>query len=65
MPHLIENPGMTTPRFLELWQSDYFADVSLRRRLAFTRYELVKAHLNIDKSVLARIPTHETPVVTA
>jgi oxalate decarboxylase len=59
------NTGTTTLRYLELWQSDHFADVSLRQWLAFTPHELVKAHLNIDKSVLAQIPTHKTPVVPA
>src|SRR5208337_4480424 len=29
MPHYIENTGTTTLRYLELWQSDHFADVSL------------------------------------
>jgi len=33
--------------------------------LAFTPYELVRAHLSIDRSVLANIPTHKTPVVPA
>jgi oxalate decarboxylase len=65
MPHYIENTGTSTLRYLELWQSDHFADVSLRQWLAFTPYELVKAHLNIDKSVLAQIPTRKTPVVPA
>jgi oxalate decarboxylase len=65
MPHYVENTGTTTLRYLELWQSDHFADVSLRQWLAFTPNELVKAHLNIDKSVLAQIPTHKTPVVPA
>jgi oxalate decarboxylase len=31
--------------------------------LAFTPYELVKAHLKIEKSVLAKVSTHKTPVV--
>src|SRR5271166_1106365 len=65
MPHYIENTGRTTLRYLELWQSDKFSDVSLRQWLAFTPYELVKAHLNIDKSVLESIPTRKTPVVPA
>lgn len=63
MPHYIENTGTTTLRYLELWQSDHFADVSLAQWLAFTPFELVKAHLNIDKSVLARVSTKKTPVV--
>src|SRR5208337_3527218 len=65
MPHYIENTGTTTLRYLELWKTDKFSDVSLAQWLAFTPYELVKAHLNIDKSVLENIPTHKTPVVPA
>jgi oxalate decarboxylase len=63
MPHYIANTGMTRLRYLELWQSDHFSDVSLAQWLAFTPYELVKAHLNIDKSVLAKVSTQKTPVV--
>jgi oxalate decarboxylase len=29
MPHYIENTGTTKLRYLELWQSDHFADISL------------------------------------
>ncbi len=65
MPHYIENTGTTTLRYLELWQSDHFADVSLAQWLACTPSELVKAHLNIDRSVLAKVSTHKTPVVPA
>ena len=63
MGHYIENTGTTKLQFLELWKTDKFADVSLRQCLAFTPYELVRAHLKIDRSVLAKIPTHKTPVV--
>jgi oxalate decarboxylase len=63
MGHYIENIGTTTLRFLEIFRSDYYADVSLSQWLAFTPHELVRAHLNIDESVLARIPTHKTPIV--
>jgi oxalate decarboxylase len=63
MAHYIENTGTTTLRYLELWKTDRFADVSLRQWLAFTPFELVRAHLNIDRSVLANIPTQKTPVV--
>lgn len=61
--HYIENIGDTTLRFLELFRSDHYADISLRQWLAFTPHELVRAHLNIDKSVLANISTVKTPVV--
>ncbi|MEJ0091659.1 MAG: oxalate decarboxylase family bicupin [Limisphaerales bacterium] len=63
MGHYIENTGTTTLRFLEIFRSDYFADVSLAQWLKFTPHELVKAHLNIDESVLAKIPARKTPLV--
>lgn len=63
MGHYIENIGTTTLRFLELFRSDRFADVSLAQWLAFTPFELVRAHLNIDKSVLAKVSKHKMPVV--
>ena len=65
MPHYIENTGTAKLHYLELWQSDHFADVSLAQWLAFTPYELVRAHLNIDKSVLSKVSTQKTPVVGA
>jgi oxalate decarboxylase len=65
MGHYIENTGTTKLQFLELWKTDKFADVSLRQWLAFTPYDLVQAHLHIDRSVLANIPTRKTPVVPA
>jgi len=46
-----------------LSQRCWIPDGSLAQWLAFTPYELVKAHLNIDKSVLAKVSTHRTPVV--
>jgi oxalate decarboxylase len=63
MGHYIENIGTTTLRFLEIFRSDRFADVSLAQWLAFTPHELVRAHLNIDESVLANVPTVKRPVV--
>ena len=42
-----------------------FADVSLAQWLAFTPHELVRAHLNIDESVLEKITTRKAPVVPA
>jgi oxalate decarboxylase len=63
MGHYVENIGTTTLRFLEIFRSEYFADVSLAQWLAFTPHELVRAHLNIDESVLAKIPQAKTPVV--
>src|SRR3979409_1281784 len=61
--HYIANIGRATLRFLEIFRSDHFADVSLAQWLAFTPHELVRAHLNIDESVLANIPPAKTPIV--
>lgn len=63
MPHYVENTGTTTLRFLELFRSDRFEDVSLAQWLALTPHDLVRAHLNIDESVLAKIPKHDKPIV--
>lgn len=63
MAHYIENTGTTTLRFLEIFRSDYFADISLAQWLAFTPHELVRAHLKIDESVLKNIPKRKNPVV--
>jgi hypothetical protein len=61
----IENTGTTQLRYLEDWKTGKFSDVSLRQWLAFTPYELVRAHLKLEKSVVENIPTRKTPVVPA
>jgi oxalate decarboxylase len=49
MGHYVENTGTTTLRFLEMFKSSYYADVSLNQWLALTPPELVKEHLNLDQ----------------
>lgn len=63
MGHYVENTGNTTLRFLEIFRSSYFADVSLAKWLAFTPHELVRGHLKIDESVLKKIPRQKSPIV--
>jgi oxalate decarboxylase len=63
MPHYVENTGTTTLRFLEMFKSPKYEDVPLAQWLAFTPHELVRAHLNIDESVLAKIPPRKLPIV--
>jgi oxalate decarboxylase len=65
MGHYVENTGTTALRFLEVIRSDHYADVSLAKWLSLTPPELVCAHLGIDKTVLARVPSRPTPVVPA
>jgi oxalate decarboxylase len=63
MGHYIENTGTTKLQLLELWRTDRVVDVSLRQWLAFTPFELVQAHLKIDRSVLAKILKQKSPIV--
>ncbi|AWN46200.1 oxalate decarboxylase [Methylobacterium terrae] len=63
MGHYIENTGATPLRFLELFRSPTYADVSLNQWMALTPHALVRAHLNVDESVLAGLPVKKTPVV--
>jgi oxalate decarboxylase len=65
MGHYIENTGSTTLRFLEIFKSSYYADVSLNQWLALTPPELVKAHLKFDDQVMAALHKEKFPVVPA
>jgi oxalate decarboxylase len=61
--HYIENTGTTTLRFLEVFKSSYYADVSLNQWLALTPPELVQAHLKLDPQALAALHKQKFPVV--
>jgi oxalate decarboxylase len=63
MGHYIENTGNTTLRFLELFKSDRYADVSLNQWLALTPPELVIEHLKIDPKFLGALRKEKSPVV--
>jgi oxalate decarboxylase len=53
MGHYVENTGSEPVRFLELFKSSRYADVSLTQWLALTPPELVQAHLNLDAKTVA------------
>ena len=55
MGHYVENTGDEPLRFLELFRSDRFADVSLSQWMALTPHELVRAHLNLDPATVAAL----------
>ncbi len=61
--HYVENTGTKTLRFLELFKSSYYADVSLNQWLALTPPELVQAHLKLDPQTLAAFKKAKSPVV--
>jgi oxalate decarboxylase len=63
MGHYIENTGTTPVRFLEVFKSSYYADVSLNQWLALTPPELVQAHLKVDPQTLAAFHKEKFPVV--
>jgi oxalate decarboxylase len=63
MGHYIENTGDTTLRFLEMFKSNRFADVSLNQWLALTPPELVQAHLHLNQKVMGALQKEKHPVV--
>jgi oxalate decarboxylase len=65
MGHYIENTGTTPLRFLEVFKSGYYADVSLNQWLALTPPELVQSHLKLDPQVLAAFHKEKFPIVPA
>jgi oxalate decarboxylase len=65
MGHYIENTGDVQLRFLEVFKSSYFADVSLNQWMALTPQELVEAHLRLDREVMSALRQEKAPVVPA
>ncbi|MCU1310466.1 MAG: oxalate decarboxylase [Candidatus Angelobacter sp.] len=64
MGHYVENTGDETLRFLEMFRSPYFADISLNQWLALTPTELVQAHLNLDQNTMGALKK-EKPIIAA
>jgi oxalate decarboxylase len=62
MGHYVENTGDEPLRFLEMFRSDRFADVSLTQWMALTPPALVAAHLNLDADVVAAL-SKDKPVI--
>jgi oxalate decarboxylase len=63
MGHYVENTGSGPLRFLEMFRSDRFEDVSLDQWLALTPPDLVRAHLPGDAAVLTHLPMNKQIVV--
>src|SRR5438045_2236096 len=64
MGHYVENTGDEPLRFLEMFRSPYFADISLNQWMALVPTELVKAHLNLDKQTMAAL-RKDKPIIVA
>ncbi len=63
MGHYVQNTGSTRLRFLEMFKSPRYADLSLARWLALTPPELVRAHLNVDDAFIQALHRDKRPVV--
>jgi oxalate decarboxylase len=62
MGHFVENTGTTTLRFLEMFKSSYYADLSLDQWMALTPPELLKVHLNLDQQVTNALSKTKVPI---
>jgi oxalate decarboxylase len=63
MGHYIENTAETPLRFLEMFRSDRFADVSLNQWMALTPPQLVREHLRLGDRAMAALRRDKQPVV--
>jgi oxalate decarboxylase/phosphoglucose isomerase-like protein (cupin superfamily) len=63
MSHYVQNTGAGPLKFLELFRSPRFEDVSLNQWLALTPAELVKAHLGLDQNTIDRLSKNKKPIV--
>ncbi|PPQ63230.1 hypothetical protein CVT24_005690 [Panaeolus cyanescens] len=63
MGHYVENIGNSTLRFLEIFKTDMFEDISLSNWLALTPPELVKAHLGFDDATIAKLTKNKQTVI--
>jgi oxalate decarboxylase len=61
--HYIKNTGDTDLKFLEIFRSDRFEDVSLSDWLAHAPRALVAQHLNMDPSVIAQFPSNKPEIM--
>jgi oxalate decarboxylase len=63
MGHYVENTGDTPVRFLEVFRSDRFADVSLNQWMALTPHQLVQEHLHLGEAMMGALRETKRPVV--
>ena len=63
MGHYIENIGDKPLRFLEMFKSSRFQDISLNQWMALTPKELVQAHLNLNHTVMDSLRKEKWPVI--
>jgi oxalate decarboxylase len=64
MGHYVQNTGDEPLRFLEMFKSDHFADISLNQWMALTPPELVQAHLDLDDETIAALSKAKPIIVS-
>lgn len=62
MAHYVENTGDEPLRFLEMFRSARYSDMSLKQWMALTPPELVRAHLNLDEQTMAAL-SKDKPII--
>jgi oxalate decarboxylase len=65
MGHYVENSGDHPLRFLDMFKSSYYADLSLNQWMALTPPELLQAHLKLDPQVMRALEKQKHPIVLA
>ncbi len=63
MAHHIENTGSDDLRYLELFNSAYYTDISLTNWMAGTPHDLLAQHLNVSQAFLDSLPRQKYPIV--
>jgi oxalate decarboxylase len=63
--HYVQNTGSAPLRFLEIFKSSYYADVSLNQWLALIPPELLKVHLKLDNEFIDALRKTKAPIVPA
>ncbi|CAE6505854.1 unnamed protein product [Rhizoctonia solani] len=61
--HYVENTGNTTMKYLEIFKTDIYEDISLNQWLALTPPEMVKAHLQLDDETISQLQKVKPVVV--
>ena len=63
--HYVENTGDEPVRFLEMFRSSYFADISLNQWMALSPQRMVQQHLNLDDATMSKLRKDKPVVVGA
>jgi len=65
MGHYVENIGDETLRFLAMFRSPVYSDVSLSQWMAVLPRELVQAHLNLDDATMDTLDANKRRIVSS